>query len=310
MENRNRFDFIKNSKIFFGISIVLIAVVLVSAFAIGPQLDIQFRGGSIITFAYDGDLDIPAFKGRVQALTVQDVSFQESTDIATGTKTIVVSMPGSQSLNADQMVTLMQALDTEFAANNPRALSISNVDATIGREFLAKCLTAVVFASALMIIFVAFRFRKIGGLSAGVMAVVALMHDIVVVFGVFILFGMPINDNFIAVVLTILGYSLNDTIVIYDRVRENKRLLGAKTTVGELVNTSINQSFVRSINTTITTVLAMVVVTVVAYLYNVDSILSFSFPMILGLVSGAYSSICIAGPLWVRWQQHKLAAAS
>ena len=300
------FNFIGNSKKFFTLSIALMAIILIASFVLGPQLDIQFKGGSIVTYTYEGDLDVESFQKLVQELTVQDVSFQQSTDLATETQTIVVTMPGSKSLNADQMQSLTEGIDTSFPENNIATYSISNVDPTIGTEFLLKSLLAVGLASLLMILFVWFRFRKIGGLSAGVMALIALLHDIVVVFGVFVIFGINIDDNFIAVVLTILGYSLNDTIVVYDRVRENKRLLGARAGIAELVNTSINQSFRRSLNTTITTILAMVVVTVVAYLYNVQTILSFSFPMILGLASGTYSSICLAGPLWVKWQQRKL----
>ena len=300
------FNFIGNSKKFFTLSIALMAIILIASFVLGPQLDIQFKGGSIVTYTYEGNLDVESFQKLVQELTVQDVSFQQSTDLATETQTIVVTMPGSKSLNADQMQSLTEGIDTSFPENNIATYSISNVDPTIGTEFLLKSLLAVGLASLLMILFVWFRFRKIGGLSAGVMALIALLHDIVVVFGVFVIFGINIDDNFIAVVLTILGYSLNDTIVVYDRVRENKRLLGARAGIAELVNTSINQSFRRSLNTTITTILAMVVVTVVAYLYNVQTILSFSFPMILGLASGTYSSICLAGPLWVKWQQRKL----
>ena len=107
--------------------------------------------------------------------------------------------------------------------------------------------------------------------------------------------------------LTILGYSINATVVIYDRIRENKRLLGTKVSLAELVNTSINQSLTRSINTTISTVIAMGTVCVVAIVYNVSSIITFAAPMLVGMIAGAYSSVCIAGPLWVTWQEHKLA---
>jgi len=303
-------NFTGNAKKYLILSIAIIAAIVVATVMIGPQLDIQFKGGMIVTYAYEGALDIESFKYTVQDLTVQEVSFQQSTDIATGRQTVVVAMPGTQTLNTDQMQELNQGILAGFPENNITTLSSSNVDPTMGTEFLTKSIVAVAVASALIVVFVAFRFRRIGGFSAGVMAVIALMHDVIVVYGVFVVFHMPINDNFIAVVLTILGYSVNDTIVIYDRIRENKRLMGLKAPLSELVNTSINQSFRRSLNTTITTVLAMVVVTVVAYLYNVDSILSFSFPMILGLISGTYSSICIAGPLWVKWQQRKSATAA
>ena len=135
----------------------------------------------------------------------------------------------------------------------------------------------------------------------------ALLHDVMYVFAAFVLFRFPIGDSFIAVALTILGYSINATIVVYDRIRENKRLLGSKVTVDEVVNVSINQSLTRSINTTVSTVIAMGTVCVISVIYHVESILVFSLPMLIGMVAGAYSSVCLAGPLWATWQNYKAA---
>lgn len=127
------------------------------------------------------------------------------------------------------------------------------------------------------------------------------------VFAVFVVGRISLNANFIAVCLTILGYSLNDTIVIYDRIRENRRIYGASMPVEDLVNLSLNQSMTRSLLTSVTTASAMIVVSLVALLYNVNTILSFSFPMIIGMVSGFYSSVCIAPALWTMWQKKKAA---
>ncbi len=137
------------------------------------------------------------------------------------------------------------------------------------------------------------------------MAIVALIHDLTVVYGVFVLMRVPLNGNFIASLLTILGYSINDTVVIYDRVRENRRLYGNTMDFATLVNTSINQSLMRSIKTTVTTLLALGTVCVVSLVYGLDSIFTFAFPLIIGMISGVYSTVCIAGPLWVEWELHK-----
>jgi len=115
---------------------------------------------------------------------------------------------------------------------------------------------------------------------------------------------MEIDANFMAVVLTIFGYSINSTIVIYDRIRENNKLYGKKYSLAELTNMSVNQSMTRSINTNVTTISAMIVISIVAVVYGVTSIISFAFPMTMGLLSGAYTSTCIAGPLWV-WLEEK-----
>lgn len=304
-------SFTGNLKKFLAVSAAIMALIVVFLFiSRGVTLDIQFKGGSIVTYSYDGNLDMNAFQDAVNDVIGVRASFQESENLATGQKTVVVSLPGSQNLTSDEMAALSQKVQDGFPENNIQTFEISNVDPLMGREFLMKCLVAVALASVLMMFYVAFRFRKIGGLSAGAMAVVALIHDILVVFGVFVIFRIPINDNFIAVLLTILGYSLNDTIVIYDRIRENEKIRGKDMPLDQLVNLSINQSFKRSLITSITSMVAMVIVSVVAVIYDVNSIISFSFPLIIGLVSGSYSSICLAGPLWVKWQERKAAKAA
>lgn len=302
------FDFYKNTKKYILISVVILVVIILATLFLGVQLDIQFRGGAIITYSYNGSIEQSSFENVLEEELGEDVNIQQSTDLATGLETLVVSLPGTRSLTTDELIGVNERLSTEFPENTPETVEIKNVEPTIGREFLMKCIVALVLALVLVMLYVAFRFRKIGGLSAGAMGVVALIHDCIVVFGVFVVCGIPINDNFIAVVLTILGFSLNATIVIYDRIRENKKLYRDSMPIGELVSKSINQSLTRSINTSFTAVVAMIVVTIVAAAYGVESIFSFSFPLIIGLISGAYSSICLAGPLWVKWQEHKLAA--
>jgi len=143
------------------------------------------------------------------------------------------------------------------------------------------------------------------GPSAGIMALVALFHDLAIVFSVFILLRQPLNESLIAVVLTILGYSVYDTIVIYDRIRENRRLHRGKMSLQDLVDLSIRQSLRRSILTSVTTSVAIGVVYVFAILYDISSIRQFALPMMIGLISGAYSSICLAGPLWVMWKTRR-----
>ena len=302
-------NFIGNRKKFYTFSCALIAVVLVFCGIFGVKMDVEFKGGSMITLAYEGDADLNDLKSTIGTeLGKSNLTLQTGSDIS-GNQTLTVTLPGSDTLPTEQLDTLLTAMNEQYPDNKFVQNEVSNVDATIGKEFLLKSVVALVAACVLILLYVAYRFRKIGGLKAGSTAIVALLHDMFVVFGVFVLLRIPLNGNFIAALLTILGYSINDTVVIYDRIRENSALYGKKQmSLAELVNLSVNQSFARSLMTSITTCLALGVVCVVSVIYRLDSIYSFAFPLLFGMVSGVYSTICIATPLWVDWKNKKKAA--
>ena len=302
-------NFIGNRKKFYTFSCALIAVVLVFCGIFGIKMDVEFKGGSMITLAYEGDADLNDLKSTIGTeLGKSNLTLQTGSDIS-GNQTLTVTLPGSDTLTTEQLDNLLAAMNEQYPDNNFVQNEVSNVDATIGKEFLLKSVVALVAACVLILLYVAYRFRKIGGLKAGSTAIVALLHDMFVVFGVFVLLRIPLNGNFIAALLTILGYSINDTVVIYDRIRENSALYGKKQmSLAELVNLSVNQSFARSLMTSITTCLALGVICVVSVIYRLDSIYSFAFPLLFGMVSGVYSTICIATPLWVDWKNKKKAA--
>ena len=301
--------FIPNRKKFYGFSCALIAVVLVFCGVFGVHMDVEFKGGSMITLAYQGEADLSALKSTISGeLNQSNLTLQTGSDIS-GNQTLTVTLPGSQTLTTEQLDNLLNTLNEQYPDNAFTQNEVSNVDATIGKEFLLKSVVALVAACVLIMLYVAYRFRRIGGFKAGATAVVALLHDLFVVFGVFVILRIPLNGNFIAAMLTILGYSINDTVVIYDRIRENSALYSKKQlSLPELVNLSINQSFSRSLMTTITTCCALGVVCVVSIIYRLDSIYTFAFPLLFGMISGVYSTICIATPLWVDWKQRKKAA--
>ncbi|MEG0273013.1 MAG: protein translocase subunit SecF [Hydrogenoanaerobacterium sp.] len=297
-------DFCGKRKIFFTISIVIMACAILSTFVFGIQLDIQFKGGSIITYSHTGEIDKSTAQSFIEKTIGDNVTVQEAKDVTTGNTNMVVSLTASKSLSSEKQQQLTNALQAEYPQQNINILQINNVDPTIGKEFFAKCLVALVLSSILMIIYIAIRFRKIGGWSAGVMCMLALLHDSIVVYATFIICRIPLNENFIAVVITIIGYSLNATIVIYDRIRENKGILGKTVPLAELVTTSVNQSMGRTVMTSVATISAMAIVCIVGKVYNLDSILSFAFPLTMGMISGLYSSVCIAPALWTTWQEY------
>ena len=299
-------NFVGNRKKYYAFSGVLIAVVVLFSFMFGVKMDVEFKGGTMLTLGYQNEIDLEAVETTIETATGQtDLTLQTGTDIA-GNQTLTVTMPGSDNMTTEEVGALLTTLNEQYPDNAFDENEINNVNPTIGKEFLLKSVVAVVTACLLILVYVAYRFRKVGGLEGGATAIVALLHDLIIVYGVFVLLRIPLNGNFIAAMLTILGYSINDTVVIYDRIRENSALYGKRQmSRGELVNLSINQSFGRSLMTSITTCVALGVVCVVSIVFKLESIFTFALPLLFGMISGVYSTVCIASQLWLDWQQRK-----
>jgi preprotein translocase subunit SecF len=296
-------DFISKRKIFFIIPIIFLIATIVGTFVLGVDMSIEFRGGTMLTYSYEGTVDTNAIKSTVEKEGYGAVNVITGSAVNGTMDTVQISFSSTEGLTADKQTELTGKLQKEYKDNNLQLENSQDVNPTSGFEFFLKCLVAVLFSFILLVIYIAFRFKNIGGLSAGVFSLVALIHDIVMVYAVFVFCGFPIDANFMAVILTILGNSINNTIVVYDRVRENRNLYGNSMELKDLVNLSITQSITRAINTTFTTAFAVIAICVVCAICGVTSIMTFAIPMAAGLVFGTYSSLCIAGPLWVLWQE-------
>lgn len=296
------FKFYKNRHIFFGISILIVVAGIVASLVFGVNLDIEFKGGSILKYSFVGDINLNDAENVIGDAIGQNVSCQITSSIADDSTDLVVNVSGDEALSPEGMAKLIAALQEKYPENNFEFQNADLVSPFIGRELLQNGIIAILIASALIVIYVWIRFRSMSGPSAGVMALVALLHDILIAFFVFVFVRAPINESLVAVVLTILGFSINDTIVIYDRIRENEKLTKGKMPLADLVDLSINQSLTRSINTSLCTFGAILVAYVFAVIYGIDSIKEFALPMMIGVISGTYSTIFLAGPLWVMWK--------
>lgn len=304
-------DIIGKKKYFFGLSIILILAGVVAYFINGVKLDIQFQGGTIIQLQMnDSNFDVTKAEDIVKNTINKEAIAQKSQTIDPkneGKKIdlLVLNIGSKDTLTGDEQNKAVDALRKEFNIKTDSEVSVNTVAPFIGREIMVNGLKAIFWASLLIIIYVSWRFSSISGLSAAVMALVALFHDVAIVTAAFIIFGIPFNENYIAIILTILGYSINDTIVIYDRIRENFKYM-KKAPIGEIVNKSILQSLTRSINTNACVFISIAIVYVFSAIYNIGSMRDFALPMAIGSLSGCYSTIFIAGPLWVMWKEHKL----
>ncbi len=284
------------------IAIFVVGIVLACIW--GVNLDINFSGGTKISYSYTGDIADKDIKAKIDEKIDVKYDFSKSTSLAGDTKTFEISLVGKDALSAEKQEELTKALTDGFKDNKIALYNSNSVSPTMAGTFFVKSLVAVIITAIFVVIYVGIRFRKIGGISAALTALVALVVDVLVTFFICVIFRLQIDSNYIAVVLTMLGYSLNDTIVIYDRVRENKRLY-PETEIGNVVNRSINQTLIRNIVTSITTFLAVMTIVVVSEMFGLQSLRTFAIPMAFGLISGGISSLCIAGPLWVKWKRRK-----
>ena len=303
---KKEFDFIGKRKYFLAVSLIIIVIGLVFNIIFGTQLDISFQGGTIFTYSYTGEIDKDQIKQIAEEKLGKEVTVDLTESLTGESQQITVSLANKEAIPTEQQDELTATLEETFADNAVQELTTQSVKASTGIGFFIKCIFAIVLGAIFITLYVGIRFRKIGGLSAGVFATLALLHDVLIAYFMYVIFRIPLNDNFIAVVLTILGYSINGTIVIYDRIRENERLYRRSKGIAEIVNTSVNQTVRRNIFTSLCTLLAVVAVAVVAMIFNLDSIISFAFPMSVGVIAGCYSSVLLSSPFWVVWREHKI----
>jgi preprotein translocase subunit SecF len=318
-------DLMSKRNWFFAISVLMLLVGLTGYIVNGLNLDIQFQGGTIIKVELNDrskdetqQLDrISKAKAVIKENVKNDKGDGLESDIQIANSMepnspdeLVINLSKDANFNSEKRIALVKTLTKEFnitkGKTDPENIIVSEdtVAPFIGDEFRSNAIWAVIIASILIVLYIWLRFQVMSGLSAGIFAVLALLHDAAIMFSVYMVFHIKINESFVAAILTILGYSMNDTIIIYDRIRENNSLL-RKSNIFDLVNQSIFQTLARSINTVLTVLICVTTTYIFAVYYNIDSMKEFTFPLIVGIASGGYSSIFIAAPLWAMWRDYQ-----
>jgi preprotein translocase subunit SecF len=303
------FDFYRRRYVFFGISLLILLAGVVGGFVNGGlNFDIQFEGGTLLDIAVmGGDIATGDVESYIQddfgkAVSAQVQTLYDPDSPAEQASHLIIKASKSETMSDEEINRLLDGLAERYSLAEDQSVSIQTVEPYIGAEMLRKGLLAIALATALILLYVWIRFSVMSGLSAALCATMGLLHDALIMVAVYAVFGIRINDSFIAAILTILGYSINDTIVVYDRIRENSKGHQKKLPFAELVNTSLNQTLMRSLNTTITTVICVVTVYVFATVYNITSLKDFCLPLIIGMVAGVYSTLFIVCQSWTMWQ--------
>lgn len=288
----DRIDFVKYKNIFFTISSVLIVAGIVVLFLFKLNLGIDFSSGSRVEITADKALTTEELQSELAKVDI------EADDIVISGENSEI---GAIRIKGDLSQEQIAELKTEISNTYGSEPNISSVSPTIGKELAKNAFYAIILASLGIILYVAIRFEIYMGLAA----VIALLHDAFFIVVIFSLTRLEVDITFIAAVLTIVGYSINDTIVTFDRIRENlvkKKRIKTAQEIKDIINTSLRQTFARSINTVVTVVICVVALLI----FGSESIKNFSLALLIGLVGGAYSSIFIAAQLWYVWKKKEL----
>lgn len=293
-KERKTINFLSKKNICFVISAVLILGGLAVMGVNGSKgkgalnYSLEFQGGTSITIPMNEALSIQEIDETVKPVVSEVIGSNEiQAQKVDGSNDVIVK---TRALDLETREALCQELVEKFGVDENQ-IAIENIGAAISSEMRSDAITAVLLAALFMLLYIWFRFKDIRFATS---AVAALLHDVLVVLAFYAVARLSVGSNFIACMLTIVGYSINATIVIFDRIRENLATAGRKTNLQELVNRSITQTLSRSVNTSVTTFITVAVL----YILGVASIREFALPLMVGIVCGAYSSVCITGALW------------
>ena len=284
----NKFSIVKHAKIFFSITAVVLIVGIVSMFTRGFNLGIDFTGGSILDIKFDQPVSVAQVRTVLSDHQLGSSVIQlGSSDQQVETSQSVLIRTGI--ISDSQRVEVMNDLTSRLGKNE--VLRVENVGATVGGDLVKSAIGAVVLSWVLMIIYITIRFE----LRFALAAIVALIIDVLVTLTWFSVLHLEIDSSFVAALLTVVGYSVNGTIVVFDRIRENLHTHRRNESMGELVDASIWQTMTRSVYTTLTTLFAVVAI----FLFGGETIHNFSFAMLVGFGSGFYTSTFLAGSMWL-----------
>lgn len=289
-----RFDIIGRRKIWYGISLVLIIASVCLMLTRGFNMGIDFTGGTIMDLRFEKAVNINDVRSVLNDYNLNNSTIQLSGDSSSATESENVMIRTIDLSEQDRKAVMADLSDK---LGQYQVLREEKVGATMGTELILNAIYATIISWLLIIAYVSYRFE----FKFGISAVLGLAHNVIIVLGAFALTQRQIDSSFVAALLTIIGYSINDTIVIFDRIRENLKLHFRKNgDIVELVNTSIYQTMTRSIYTVSTVLFA----TFALYFFGGDTTKDFAFALLIGFFCGAYTSIFIASPLWVTFRRY------
>ncbi len=282
------FNFVKNKKYFFIFTAIILIAGIIVIIIKGFNVDTDFAGGTNIQIRIGKTLeaaDLDNIRSLCESATGETVSSIQKS--GANSDEVIIKM---KEIDSEKRAQMFESIAAEYNLTEDDLLSVTNVGASMSADLRQAAFMSTIIAVVLMLLYISIRFKLLSAIAA----VICLIHDLLIMLIAYSVFSIPMQSTMIAAFLTILGYSINATIIIFDRMREERKL-DRERVLGDIANDSIRATLTRSLNTTLTTLFTIGMI----YLFGVDSIRSFALPLIVGIVAGLYSSVCLAGNIWV-----------
>lgn len=287
----SHFDIVGKRKLWFSFSGLMVIISMIAMFMFHFNLGIDFTGGTILNLAFQKDVTVEEVRDslRSDGLETAVIQLSGETRQEAGREVII----RTRNLSSDEAQNVVAHVSDSLGQADVK--KIESVGAVIGSEVAENTLLNVLISFAAMVLYMTIRFEH----RIAISAICAIMHDIVIVLGVFAFFQREVDASFLAAILTVLGYSMNESVVVFDRIRENIRTHRRTDSFAKLANDSIHQTIRRSMYTLVTTLFCVASL----YFFGGDTTRNFALVMLVGFISGAYSSVCVATSFWVSWHE-------
>lgn len=275
---------IEKRKIFFALSIAFIVIGMIITAVNGLNYGMDFTGGTLI------QIDLEKSREMSKLREIVDEFDDDASIISAGENGREIIIKSSKNMSSEESMEVFESFKEEFKLKSSQPIEVQSIGASIGNEIKRNALISIAIASIGMLVYISFRFE----LKFGISAVIALMHDSLMMVSIYAVFRLSVDSTFIAAILTVIGYSINDTIIVFDRIRENLGKAKRSESYEEIIDKSINMTLKRTLLTSLTTIVPLVLL----YVMGVDSIKNFALPLAIGILVGTYSSIFVASPIW------------
>ena len=294
-----RYNFLDKSKKYSIISGIVVFAIIVLTLVFGARYDSVMGKGAVAEYAYTGSLSTAEVRKNVKNTTGADVSVQLGTQQETQETIFTVTFSGKE-ITDTMLKDATASLQSSFSDNAISPLAQVKSDTSLGKGFALKAVMAFVVGAILVLLYFALRYRKLAGWTAGATAVLALLHNAVILYGVYLILRFPLGGEFIAALLTTMFFTLHSIFATYDRIEEDNKVLGLRLPIRQVALKSMNQSIPRALSVMLFAAGVLLIMMIVGFIFSISSFIVYSIPTLIGLLTACYATAFIASPIWIK----------